>query len=139
MRIIAFVLVLLVACATPQQQEYDITVYKTPSCGCCGLYVKYLEGKGLNVHVIERTNLDDVKTGIPKDLWSCHTSKMGKYTIEGHVPIEVLEKLKAEQPDIDGVALPGMPAGSPGMGGAKQGEWTIYSIKDGKEKEFMRV
>jgi hypothetical protein len=67
-------------------------------------------------------NVDEVKDrlNIPEELWGCHTSVIGDYFIEGHVPVAAIEKLLAEQPDIDGIALPGMPSGAPGMTGTKQ-------------------
>jgi len=83
-------------------------------------------------------SVEDIKGDlrIPQDLWSCHTSLVGNYYVEGHVPVETLRKLLDEQPDIDGIALPGMPQGSPGMGGEKDEPWVIYSISDGGIEEF---
>ena len=71
---------------------------------------------------------------------SCHTTVIGEYFVEGHVPVEAIEKLLAEKPDVAGIGMPGMPSGSPGMPGAKQGQFIIYSInKDGTINEFMRI
>jgi len=70
---------------------------------------------------------------------SCHTTEIGDYFVEGHVPIEAIDKLLAEKPDIDGITLPDMPAGSPGMPGVKREEFVIYSLKDGESSEFMRI
>ncbi len=74
---------------------------------------------------------------IPEDMRSCHTSLVGEYYVEGHVPVEAVRQLLLEQPDIDGIALPGMPQGSPGMSGNKDGTWVIYSISGGAVEEFM--
>ncbi len=122
-------------------QSNEITIYKSPSCGCCGGYVQYLKDADFTVNVVEKANLDPVKKeqGIPDDMLSCHTAVIGNYFIEGHVPIEAVKKLLAEKPDIDGIALPGMPAGSPGMHGAKSGQWTVYAIKNGESTVFLKV
>ncbi len=77
--------------------------------------------------------------GIPQDMWSCHTSMVGGYFLEGHVPSEAIQKLLDERPAIEGLALPGMPAGSPGMGGVKSQPFVIYSIVGGGMDEFMTL
>lgn len=127
---------------TVEQGSYDAVVYKSPSCGCCSLFVDYLEGKGLSVKVEERPSIDSIKRqyGVPESLESCHTTVMGEYFIEGHVPFEAIEKLTTEKPDIAGIAVPGMPSGSPGMPGTKAGPIVVYAIKKDKTyEEFMKV
>lgn len=116
-------------------------LYKSPTCGCCGQYVEYLQANDLNVQVteVEDMNAWKVKLGIPQELWSCHTMKIGKYFVEGHVPLEAIERLWGAQPDIEGIALPGMPAGSPGMGGTKTEPFIIYALAKGIVSEFMRL
>ena len=86
-------------------------------------------------------NFEDVKRdlNIPEELWSCHTTVVSGYYVEGHVPVEVIRKLLREQPEIDGIALPGMPQGSPGMSGTKDEPWVIYSIAGGVVEEFVTV
>ena len=79
------------------------------------------------------------KYNIPYNMQSCHTTEIGDYFVEGHVPIEAVNKLLAEKPDIDGITLPDMPSGSPGMPGPKREEFIIYSLKDGEAEEFMRL
>jgi hypothetical protein len=113
--------------------KYDAIVYKSPTCGCCVKYVAYLEDAGYKVKTIKENNMSTIKSryNIPVDMESCHTMVMGDYVIEGHVPLEVVENMLAEQPDIEGIALPDMPAGSPGMPGIKQGEFNIYSLAKG--------
>lgn len=95
----------------------DIVVYKDPSCGCCADWVKHMRGNGFKVTVHDITDMDTVKVsmGIPAALASCHTGRIGKYSIEGHVPADLIAKLVAEQPVARGLAVPGMPNGSPGM------------------------
>ncbi len=86
-------------------------------------------------------NVDEIKDrlNIPQDMWSCHTAVIGGYFVEGHVPVAAIRKLLEEQPEIDGIALPGMPAGSPGMGGSKEEPFVIYAVADGAVKEFMTL
>ncbi|MFN3928175.1 MAG: DUF411 domain-containing protein [Thermoflexus sp.] len=117
-----------------------VTVYRTPNCGCCGEYVRYLRSVGVAVHVIEQDDLTSLKQqwGIPEAMWSCHTSRLGPYVVEGHVPLEAIARLWSERPDARGIALPGMPPGSPGMGGARTGPLTIYLIaRDGQVHPWM--
>ena len=77
--------------------------------------------------------------GVPQDMRSCHTSMVEDYFLEGHVPLEAIRKLLDERPAIDGLALPGMPPGSPGMGGVKSEPFVIYSIVDGGIDEFVTL
>lgn len=98
--------------------SYDITVYKTPNCMCCDKWAAYLEDKGFSVNLIPSDTLATIKdqNNIPKDLRSCHTGLINGYVVEGHVPVESIRKLLEERPDAKGIAVPGMPTGSPGMG-----------------------
>ncbi len=120
----------------------EVTMYKSPSCGCCVGHGAYLGRNGFDVNTIANdVTLDGIKDeyGIPGNMRSCHTEIIDGYFIEGHIPIEAINKLLSERPDIDGIAMPGMPSGSPGMPGVKKGDWIIYSIKDGQTGEFMRI
>lgn len=112
----------------------SVKMYKTPECGCCLEYAKYLEDLGAMVSIENRSwdELEAIKRGlgIPSHLWSCHTlvvKKLG-YFVEGHVPGEAIAKLVSEKPAIKGIALPGMPPGSPGMLGAKSSPLTVYAV-----------
>jgi len=121
--------------------ENTITIFKDSSCGCCDIYAGYMDKKGFDVKT-ETTNMESVKEkyGIPYSMQSCHTTIIDNYFVEGHVPVEAVEKLMKEKPDIKGIALPGMPSGSPGMTGSKQGSFIVYAIhKDGSTSEFMRI
>lgn len=93
------------------------------------------------VRQIETSEVVEMKKrlGIPRELWSCHTIKAGDYFIEGHVPAEAIKRLMIEKPEINGIALPGMPPGSAGMGGNKTGPFRIYYISAGKKGEFMVI
>ena len=94
-----------------------MAVYRDPSCGCCGAWIAYVRAHGftVTVHEDQPMNLVKAREGIPGALASCHTAKFGGYVIEGHVPVEDIRRLLAERPDARGLAVPGMPMGSPGM------------------------
>src|SRR3989338_3019897 len=119
-----------------------VTIFKDSSCGCCGVYSQYMGKRGYGTEVITKQNMDEVKNGynMPYSMRSCHTTVMGDYFVEGHMPVEAIEKLMAEKPDIAGIALPGMPSGSPGMTGSKLSDFVVYAVhKDGTTSEFMRI
>ena len=121
--------------------KYNVEVFKTPSCGCCYGYVLFLEEEKFKVKQTDMRSLHAIKIkyNIPLEMQSCHTTILGKYFIEGHVPIEAINKLLKEQPDIDGIALPGMPIGTPGMPGEKEEPYIIYQLVDGKFSVFMTI
>jgi len=129
------------ALALNKAGKYNVEVFKTPSCGCCYGYVKFLEEEKFTVKQTDMRSLQAVKKkyNIPLDMQSCHTTILGKYFIEGHVPLEAINKLLKEQPDIDGIALPGMPIGTPGMPGEKEEPYVIYQLVDGKSSVFMTI
>jgi hypothetical protein len=119
----------------------SVEVFKTPSCGCCDGYVLFLEEENFKVKQTNMRSLYSIKKrhNIPLEMQSCHTTILGKYFIEGHVPLEAINKLLKEQPDIDGIALPGMPTGTPGMPGEKEEPFVIYQLIDGKSSVFMTI
>ena len=121
--------------------KYNVEVFKTPSCGCCYGYVLFLEEEKFKVKQTDMRSLHAIKIkhNIPLEMQSCHTTILGKYFIEGHVPIEAINKLLKEQPDIDGISLPGMPIGTPGMPGEKEEPYIIYQLVDGKYSVFMTI
>ncbi|MEE7490397.1 metal-binding protein [Methylobacterium oryzae] len=93
-----------------------VAVTKDPNCGCCEKWVTHLREAGFTVTVTEGpVNPVKARLGVPRDLASCHTAQVGGYAIEGHVPAGAIKRLLAEQPKATGLAVPGMPAGSPGM------------------------
>ena len=122
-------------------KERNVEVFKTPSCGCCYGYVLFLEEEKFEVKQTDMESLLSIKKkhNIPLEMQSCHTTILGGYFIEGHVPIEAINKLLKEQPDIDGIALPGMPIGTPGMPGEKEEPYIIYQLVDGKSSVFMTI
>lgn len=121
----------------------EVDFYKSMSCGCCSIHANYLEGKGeMKVNMVGVDDISEIKKkyNIPTEMQSCHTAIIGDYFVEGHMPIEAINKLLTEKPDIAGIALPGMPSGSPGMPGGKDGPFIVYAVnKDGSYNEFMRV
>lgn len=124
--------------------QVQAVVYKTPTCSCCKEYINYLRKNGLEIEVneISEAMLENVKrqAQIPANLWSCHTIFLNNYFIEGHIPIEAINKLLSEKSSISGIALPKMPSGSPGMLGVKLYPFRIYSVKDGKNLGlFMEI
>jgi len=111
-------------------------VYKDISCGCCHEYIAYLNKHGIAAIGKNVADIWAVKqiAGIPDDMASCHTMMIDGYIVEGHVPLAAIERMLHERPDIVGIALPGMPPGSPGMNGEKEDPFTIYAItKSGAE------
>ena len=114
-------------------------MYKDPWCGCCHEYVAYLEQQGLKVSVKTVEDMTPVKRmlRVPDQMASCHTMVVGDYIVEGHVPLAAIDRLLAERPDIVGIALPGMPLGSPGMNGDKEGPFKIYALTEAGPKLFM--
>ena len=129
------------ASAKINNKKLSVEVFKTPSCGCCYGYVLFLEKEKFNVKQTDMRSLHSIKQkyNIPLEMQSCHTTIIGKYFIEGHVPLEAVNKLLKEQPDIDGIALPGMPIGTPGMPGKKEDPFVVYQLIDGKFSIFMTI
>ena len=111
-------------------ESLAIKVYKTTTCGCCGLYVEYLQQHGAKVTVTTVAEMAPIhaRYGVPPAMQSCHTAIVNNYVVEGHVPIGAIRKLVVGGKKIKGIALPGMPASSPGMGVMKPGTLTVYEI-----------
>jgi hypothetical protein len=107
-----------------------VTLYKNLSCTCCEGYAQYLEQNGFKVDVRPTNDLAEIsrKAGIPEELEGCHTSFIGNYVVDGHVPVKTIRKLLDEKPAIAGITLPGMPPGSPGMPGEKTSPLTVLAI-----------
>ncbi|BCH30173.1 metal-binding protein [Mesorhizobium sp. L-8-10] len=121
-----------------------VTVYKSPFCGCCESWSEALQGAGYTVERHDMEDLSDIKktAGVPADLEACHTARIGDYFVEGHVPLEAIAKLMSERPDIAGIAVPGMPQGSLGMGDDPAARYEVYAISKTpgeKPQLFYRV
>lgn len=137
-RKLAGMLVLLLAAPALRAGQAEglplVKVWKSPTCGCCGKWVKHMQAAGFRVEVTDVDNVDPIKTanGVPLRLASCHTALVGGYVIEGHVPARDVRRLLKERPAIVGLAAPGMPAGSPGMDVPGSPPFDVLSLgKDG--------
>lgn len=134
-------ILLLLDTATAGEQVAD--VWKDPNCGCCDDWVMHLEDAGIEVRTFNTGNVDQRKhLGISDELSSCHTVKIGGYVFEGHVPADDIKRFLAQQPRAIGLAVPGMPIGSPGMDGAIYGEREdLYDVLlvtlDGSTRTFQ--
>ena len=122
----------------------QMMVYKSSTCGCCKLWIKHMEENGFVVKSADVPDIDKVKAdnGVPRSAASCHTGIVNGYVVEGHVPADAVLRLLREKPaDIKGIAVPGMPVGSPGMeleGGFKQSYAIVTIDKAGKTKIYER-
>lgn len=107
-----------------------VTVYKSPTCGCCSKWVDHLRAAGFTVEAVDVADLSEVKTlnGITRNLASCHTAIVDGYVVEGHVPATEVERLLEERPDVAGLAVPGMPIGSPGMEGPNPQNYEVLAF-----------
>jgi hypothetical protein len=145
---IATSLLFFAALAVAAQQKPaappSVVVYKTPTCGCCSNWVAHLKAHGFQVQANDVSDAQvravGASAGVTDDLASCHTAKVGGYTVEGHVPAADIQRMLKEKPAIAGIAAPGMPMGSPGMeqGGRKEAYDVIAFTKDGKRSVFAK-
>ncbi len=117
-----------------------ITVYKTPTCGCCRKWLDHLRANGFTVvsHDVPDTGVIRARYGVPDALASCHTGLVGDYVVEGHVPADLIKRMLRERPKVAGLAVPGMVAGSPGMetGGKAQRYDVVAFARDGKTRVY---
>lgn len=122
--------ILLASCRSAEPGT--ITVYKSPTCGCCEKWIEHLEAGGFAVEAIDVKNVGQIKKkhGIPAELSSCHTALVDGYVIEGHVPAEDVRRLLEERPEIAGLAVPEMPIGSPGMEGPNPEAYEVIAFTE---------
>ncbi len=138
---LSLVVVLAGYASVAAQQPPTIEVYKSATCGCCSKWVEHLKNNGFAVHTTNREDLPAFKAshGVPTRVQSCHTAVVNGYVIEGHVPASDVQRLLKEKPAIVGLAVPGMPIGSPGMEVAGRGVQRFDVIafdKDGQTRVF---
>ena len=119
-----------------------VTVYKSPSCQCCSEWVSHMKEQGFQVEVESKLRLKPVKkqVGLPSSLAACHTSVVGNYVVEGHVPAQDVKKLLRDGPEVRGLSVPGMPVGSPGMeqGGRVEPYEVVTFTPSGETSVFSR-
>ncbi|HEX7048820.1 MAG TPA: DUF411 domain-containing protein [Longimicrobiales bacterium] len=116
--------------AAPDAFSATITVYKSPTCGCCNKWIEHLREHGFQVIAHDTTEMAQVKDahGVARALRSCHTAIVDGYVIEGHVPADVIQRLLAERPELAGLAVPGMPMGAPGMEGPRAEPYDVIAF-----------
>lgn len=130
---------LLLAPAAWAASPAEVTVYKSPSCGCCGKWVEHLRAAGFKVGTVDSADvgLQRKRLGMPDSYASCHTAQVGDYVIEGHVPAADIQRLLARKPRALGLAVPGMPASAPGMDSpSAQPYRTLLVGKDGVSRVY---
>jgi hypothetical protein len=110
-----------------------ITIWRDPGCGCCDVYADYLEANGFSVTRVDDREFDkrSIEMGVPERGIGCHLAEIDGYVVSGLVPVEIIERLVSERPDITGITLPGMPANAPGMAREKTGTLKTYAFSEG--------
>ncbi|WP_062236752.1 DUF411 domain-containing protein [Aureimonas sp. N4] len=126
----ALVLAALSGPALADHSPKHMHVFKSATCGCCAAWADIARRHGFDVTVEDREDMTAVKRslGVAEAVESCHTARIGGYVVEGHVPMEAVDRLLAERPQVAGIAAPGMPAGSPGMGDDPDAEFDVLSF-----------
>ena len=124
---------ILLAISSPSQSGPLVTVFKTPTCACCGKWVEHLRANGFAVKVQEVNDTAGYERQyrVPRTMESCHTAVVNGYTIEGHVPATEIKRLLNEKPKAVGLAVPGMPVGSPGMEAAHSEAFSVFVFDEG--------
>jgi len=117
-----------------------VNVHRDPTCGCCSGWVQHLQRAGFQTNVVETRDLDAVKNrlGVPDDLVACHTAEVAGYVVEGHVLATALKRFLAEKPNMRGLAVPGMPIGSPGMEGGTPDTYDVIMFGPSGRQFYMR-
>ncbi len=143
-RISAFTLGMLMlgVSAGHGQTATAVTMYKQVGCGCCSIWAELLRKAGYKVSSMEMPDLDRIKAayGVPRPLQTCHTALIDGYVVEGHVPLDAIQKLLKERPKIAGIGVAGMPIGSPGMevGSRKDAYDVVAFDREGKSSVYLK-
>lgn len=138
-----FIALLSIACSAEESESVSdlpiVQVYKSPTCGCCSKWISHLEANGFTVKATDVNDINLIKHsyGIPPALSSCHTAVVGEYLVEGHVSAEDIVQLLKQKPAIKGIAVPGMPIGSPGMEGRNPQAYDVISFDSQGETEVF--
>lgn len=121
----------------------DVVVYKSPTCGCCVGWAEHMREEGFTVAEVDlgpnEMSEKKVELGIPVDLGSCHTATVGDYVVEGHVPADAVRRLLDERPEVEGLAVRGMPIGSPGMEGPNPQPYDVIAFDRDARTVFARI
>ncbi|MBT3307373.1 MAG: DUF411 domain-containing protein [Alphaproteobacteria bacterium] len=125
---------------TTPASSAEVIVYKSPTCGCCKGWVAHMKKNGHSVKVQDLEDLDQIKkmAGVPEMFQSCHTAMIDGYVVEGHIPANDVARLLKERPKVRGIAVPGMPQGSPGMGGTPERYDVVQFQIDGSSSVFAK-
>ena len=115
----------------------EVTVYKSPTCNCCEKWISHLRDAGFKVTGKDRQNMINIKLdlGVSRNLQSCHTAIVDGYVVEGHVPADDIKRMLLEQPEVVGLAVPGMPKGSPGMESQQNDAYDVLSFNKSGQTE----
>jgi hypothetical protein len=119
----------------------QVNVFKTRTCGCCGKWVEHMKANGFEVNVQEVPSTAEYrqKYGVPQNLQSCHTATVNGYVLEGHVPAREVRRLLKTRPKAKGLAVPGMPAGSPGMEGSRSDAYSVILFDEaGRTSDYQK-
>lgn len=137
--LIALIIVVL-GLTSVAAEQLKATMFKQPFCGCCDGHADHLRQNGYDVTVQQSENLSSIKERyrVPQEFEGCHTTIIGGYVVEGHVPANIIRRLLKERPAVRAISLPGMPDGSPGMTGEKKEPFVIYSFGDDGAKVYAR-
>lgn len=141
---------LLAACGGPGSEQpeastpargIDVIVYRQEGCSCCATYADYLRDNGFTVELNTVDDLDPIREryAVPEEAIGCHTSVVEDYVVEGHVPVEAIDRLLADRPDLDGISVIGMPTNSPGMGEPSGEPLDVLSIRDGQVAPYLSI
>jgi hypothetical protein len=138
--IVILCLILIGSTWVGAEEQPEATLYKQPFCGCCDGHADHLRANGYKVTVVQPDNMSLIKKKfrVPQEYEGCHTTIIGGYVIEGHVPATIVRKLLKERPPIRGISLPGMPDGSPGMTGQKTEPFVVYEFGDSGSKVYAQ-
>lgn len=127
--------------SAPADGGVPVTLHRQTGCSCCATYADYLRDNGFSVDMRTVNDLTPIREryGIPEDAVGCHTSVVASYVVEGHVPVEAIERLLSERPALDGISVVGMPSNSPGMGEPNGEPLDILSFRQGRVAGYMSV
>lgn len=135
--VVSFASITFMAVRGDEATKVQGEVFKSPTCSCCSKWIAIVEDGGISLRISDGADLTSTKTKlrVPNNVWSCHTAVIDGYVFEGHVPIDLLQEVLTKRPRIVGLAVPGMPVGSPGMeiGGRKDHYMVVAFDREGKQ------